>query len=254
MKRCLLLLLILSLIIPELLIAQAQPTVLVVRTRAKDAKFIGSTMGGARITVRDADTGELLAKGFTKGSTGNTKRLMQTPESRDMRLSTPDAAKFETILSLSEPRLVTIEATVPYLQRQSQITASTQVWMIPGKDIDGDGIIMEIPGFSVDLLQPQAHRYTDNPEIAIRANVVMMCGCTTTPGGLWDSSGYEISAIVRRGDEVVATVPLSYAGEPSTYEASYTPESAGAYEVVVYAYDPDTGNTGVDKTSVIITQ
>jgi predicted alpha/beta hydrolase len=52
-------------------------TMLTVRTRAKDAKFIGSSMGGSYITVRNAQSDELLAEGYTEGSTGNTSRIMK---------------------------------------------------------------------------------------------------------------------------------------------------------------------------------
>lgn len=50
---------------------QAQPTKITVRAKAKDAKFIGTSVGGALILIRNADTGELLASGRTEGSTGN---------------------------------------------------------------------------------------------------------------------------------------------------------------------------------------
>ena len=35
----------------------AVPTNVTVRVRTKDAKFMGSSIGGALITIRDADTG-----------------------------------------------------------------------------------------------------------------------------------------------------------------------------------------------------
>jgi len=37
------------------------PTNIVIRIMAKDAKFVGTEMGGVQITLRDAETGELLA-------------------------------------------------------------------------------------------------------------------------------------------------------------------------------------------------
>ena len=40
--------------------AKAEPTEIVVRVMAKDAKFIGTETGGAEITLRDADTGEVV--------------------------------------------------------------------------------------------------------------------------------------------------------------------------------------------------
>ena len=55
----------------------AVPTDITVRVRAKDAKFVGDTMGGARVTIRDAETGELLAKGVTTGTTGDTSLIMK---------------------------------------------------------------------------------------------------------------------------------------------------------------------------------
>ncbi|MDX1672520.1 MAG: hypothetical protein R3211_09270 [Balneolaceae bacterium] len=246
-------LLMLSAIITLPVLAQEQPaTKLVVRAIARDAKFIGSSMGGALIVVREAETGTMLARGFTAGSTGDTGRLMRTDRTRQMQLSTPGAALFETSLAIEEPTFVTIEATAPHAQRQSHATVSTQLWMIPGKDITGDGIILEIPGFSVDLLQPQAHETAGGTPISITANVVMMCGCPTEPGGLWDSSEYEIAAWVKKGGKTVAEVPMSFAGKESTYEGSFTPEENGSYEITVYAYHAKTGNTGVDRTTVTV--
>lgn len=235
---------------PQTSFSQSETTV-VVRAQAKDAKFIGSSMGGAMITIRNAETGEILAKGTTTGSTGDTGRLMQTPKERYMQLSTPGAAKFETSLQLDSPTFVTITATAPYAQPQSHAEVSTQVWLIPGKDITGDGILLEIPGFTIDVLSPQAHEVTSSAGIPIRANIVMMCGCPTSPGGLWDSNEYEINALVKKDGELVETVPLEFAGKTSTFEADFTPPENGAYEITVYAYHAETGNTGVDKTTVI---
>jgi len=39
----------------------------------------------------------------------------------------------------------------------------------------------------------------------------------------------------------------------STYEGMFKPELPGAYEIMVYAYDPNNGNTGLDKTTVVVT-
>jgi ABC-type glycerol-3-phosphate transport system permease component len=43
--------------------ASAVPTELVVRILAKDAKFIGTEVGGIKVTVSDSDTGAVLAQG-----------------------------------------------------------------------------------------------------------------------------------------------------------------------------------------------
>jgi hypothetical protein len=47
------------LIVPA--IAAAEPTDVTVRVLAKDSKFVGTSMGGMRIILRDAQTGEILA-------------------------------------------------------------------------------------------------------------------------------------------------------------------------------------------------
>lgn len=52
--------------------ATAIPTQIMVRIKSKDAKFVGRSMGGMLVTIRDVDSGEMLAKGIATGSTGNT--------------------------------------------------------------------------------------------------------------------------------------------------------------------------------------
>ena len=63
-----------------------------IRAKANDAKFIGSSIGGAKIIVRDAVTGEILDQGMTSGSTGNTDKLMKQPQERGKALSEENTA------------------------------------------------------------------------------------------------------------------------------------------------------------------
>ena len=84
--------------------AIAVSTEIIVRVKSKDAKFIGSSMGGVLVTIKDIDTGELLAKGIATGSTGDTKLLMKTPHSQGMILSDEKASKFSTTIDIDEPR------------------------------------------------------------------------------------------------------------------------------------------------------
>ncbi len=227
-------------------------TTVVVRAIAKDAKFIGSSMGGAFVTITEVNSGELLASGVTKGSTGDTDKLVGQPHQRYGTLSTQGAAKFETTLELKEPMFVEISARAPMAQKQSQVTTSTQLWLIPGKNITGDGIILEIPGFAVDILQPQAHESNGNDSIAITANVVMMCGCPISPDGLWDSNEMEFTAVIEKGEQEVTRKPMTFTGKTSTFETSFSPQEGGAYQITVYGYDSRTGNTGLDKTTVVV--
>lgn len=169
-------LLVIAMALPAL--SESVETKIIVRAKSKDAKFIGSSMGGAFVILKDSMTGELLAKGITTGGTGDTKKIMSEPLKRWSLLSDDSTARFEAVLDVAEPQLITVEVHAPYAQRQSMVMATTQVWLIPGKHIVGDGVLVEIPGFAVDVLVPQAHETIKFVEgktaVAIEANVVMM--------------------------------------------------------------------------------
>src|SRR6476620_132988 len=64
----------------------AIPTTITVRVIAKGGKFLGDDIGGAQVTIRDAQTGELLASGTTQGGSGNTAEIMQTCRERGIGL------------------------------------------------------------------------------------------------------------------------------------------------------------------------
>ena len=57
--------------------------------------------------------------------------------------------------------------------------------------------------------------------------------------------------MVKFNDKIIDTVPLSFAG-PSTFQGQTTVSKKGDYEIIVYAFDPQTGNTGVDKFRVSV--
>ncbi|QKP78730.1 hypothetical protein HT051_05565 [Methyloligella sp. GL2] len=237
--------------------AQAEPTEITVRVLGKDSKFIGSSLGGMRVVLRDAQTGEVLASGFTSGGTGNTELLMHQDRGRRAVLSDDSAAKFSATLDLDMPTLIEAEAFGPAGQPQSAARASATQWVIPGHPLTGgDGWVLEVPGFIVDVLAPPAHVKL-SPEVEsveVKANVMMMCGCPITPGGLWDADAYEVKAIVKHDGKVVDTVALDYAGEASQFATTLPIKAPGTYELTVYAFDPANGNTGLDRTTFIATE
>jgi PKD repeat protein len=49
-------------------------------------------------------------------------------------------------------------------------------------------------------------------------------------------------------------VNLSYAGSPSQFTGTIPLAAEGTYNVVVYAYEPSTGNTGLDRTTIVVGQ
>lgn len=169
-------------------------------------------------------------------------------------MSDVSAARFQATVDLDAPRLVEVEAYGPLAQRQAAQRVVATQWVIPGRGITGgDGWVLELPGFAVDVLSPPAHvKFDGATTVDVRANVVMMCGCTIDPKGLWDADKYEVQAIVRRDGKPVARVPLKYAGQTSQFAAAVPATEPGMYEILVYAYDPANGNTGLDRTTFIV--
>ncbi|MBO2545858.1 hypothetical protein J0871_15665 [Salegentibacter sp. BDJ18] len=230
----------------------AQETTVMVRALAKDAKFIGSSIGGAKIILRNAETREILDQGLTSGSTGNTKLILQTPKKRYDKLTDETTAGFEAKLNIKEPTFVDVEAHAPVNKKQAKVISSTQLWVIPGKDITGEGVVLEIPGFVVDILSPQTHeRIKASNGINLKANIIMMCGCPVTEDGVWDANQYEVKAIITSEGSEIKEVSLNPTNKPSTFTANTNLEK-GYYTITIYAFDPVTGNTGVDKTNIII--
>ena len=226
-------------------------TNIMIRAKAKDAKFIGTSIGGAKIIVRDAQTKEILTEGITKGSTGNSEKIMKQPKERYQDLSENNTAGFLAKLDVSTPTFIEVEAYAPINKKQAIVKSSTQLWVIPGKDIIGDGVVLEIPGFVVDILSPQTHeRIPGEISTEIKANIVMMCGCPVEEGGLWDASGFEIKAVVE-AEGFFKEVELSQTEKSSTFSGNIA-LNKGNYTITVYAFDPKTGNSGLDKTNIII--
>jgi hypothetical protein len=254
MLRLLLLALTASLLSTQ--VARAEPTEIVVRVMAKDGKFVGTSMGGAQVVLRDADSGEILAQGLTAGGTGSTPRIMTVPHTpRDM-LSDPDAAKYSVTLDLARPRRTTLTATGPMNPREAAMTVSSTQWVVPGKSLNGgDGWVIELRGLAVSLIDalPGEVRMGGAAKvIPLRAKLTLMCGCPMEAGGMWDANKIEVAAIVERDGRASPAVPLAYAGQPNTFAGGIELKEAGEYVVDVFAYDPANGNTGVSRTNISV--
>lgn len=231
----------------------AEETRIDVRVISKGAKFVGSSMGGAEVVIADVVTGEILSKGKTSGGTGDTNIIMKRTATHHAPVSTPATAVYHASIELTQPRQISVTARGPLAQLQSIGTVSATQWVLPGKHITGgDGFLLKLPGFSVDVLAPVVSaRYKVGQAVSLTANVNTMCGCPVEPGGLWDGSDYEIAALIYRDGRHINSLPLKYAGETSRFSADYVSPEPGVYEIVVYAYDRQTGNTGLDRTTFV---
>lgn len=79
----------------------------------------------------------------------------------------------------------------------------------------------------------------------------MTCGCPVADGGIWNSESYEIYAVVSSENGKSQEIDLKQTDKSSTFSATASLEK-GLYEITVIAFDPGTGNSGLDKTNIII--
>ncbi len=134
---------------------RAQSTRVVVRAVSCDAKIIGSLVGGCRISVRERDSGEVLAEGLQLGGSGDTESIMKTPRTRGATVfDTPGAACFEATLDLAEPTPVEIVAEGPLAYPDALQLAGKSTWLLPGRHLDGEGLVLTLHGFIVDVIIP----------------------------------------------------------------------------------------------------
>jgi hypothetical protein len=236
--------------------AKAEPTGIVIRVIAKDAKFIGTETGGAQVTLRDADTGEILAQGVTAGTTGNTPKIMSNGRARRDVLSDEGTAKYAAMLDIQKPRRITATVTGPMMLKDAAATVSSTQWVLPGKSVGGgDGWVLELPGFAITLREPLpavVERRGGEARIPLKTRITMQCGCPITPGGLWNADRMQLAAMLEDGAKSYPARALVYAGNPSTFDGEIVATEPGRYMIDVYAYDPSNGNTGLGRFPVIV--
>jgi hypothetical protein len=253
---------------------EAVSTKVCVRVMARDGKFLGDDIGGASITIRDAHTKELLARGTTRGGSGvnGPGGVMCARLRRGEPLPTTDASSYTADLKLERPRRVEVTAYGPLGVPRSANTVSATQWVYPGRDIvDGDGFLLELPGLIVQIVSPATDSKAKSLSgLRIQAHVAMMCGCPIDyksdkanvvcpeqPADQqpWLPNEFEVAAIIGGTNGAPTTIPLQFvdaAGTPGQFAGKWEQPLAGAHEITVYAYQKTTGNTGVDTATIRI--
>lgn len=240
--------------IPET--ASAEPTEVTVRVVARGALFVGDLVEGAHVTITDAESGELLAQGVTRGQPGEANKIMGERRLRGAPFAGSADAAFTATLDLAEPRYVEVTAFGPLQRRESATRTSMTQWVVPGKHVTGgDGWVLELAGLAVsgDLRATTVTLAEAGAGVTIEAEVLPMCGCPIRPGFFWEPQDYEVAALVRRGEEAVGRYPLRYADSANDFAGTFAVELPGVYDITVYAYDPASGNTGVDRLTLTVT-
>lgn len=254
---------ILALAIPLPAFAQKQQersaeTNFTITVKARDAKFVGTAMGGAQVIIRDRRSGDILVQGRTLGGTGDTQKIMDGALKRDAVIVDDNTAKFQFSMELFEPLPVTITATGPLDQPQATASVSEDTVLIPGKDYThGNGIMMELPGFAVDILDPPANasvKLAPDKPVPVSVNVLKMCGCHIVPDSPWPPERYEVEVRIYKDDIFITSAALEYRGKPGLYGQDIKIPLPGTYRLVVTAFDKATKEAGMDATGFTLTQ
>lgn len=237
---------------PASLAGEADTTRLVVRAVAADAKVIGSGVGGARVTVEDAASGKVLAEGVQRGGTGDTEAIVRRPHARGEAVYGGEGtAAFTADLALDRPTRVRVTVEGPLdAPATSRQRATRTIWMVPGRDVDGEGLVLTLHGFLVEVLDVVSTGSAGDGELEVTARVRMMCGCPTRPGGLWDSDRYAIAARLVRDGEVVAESPMAFSGRESVFRARLPTPGEGSTSVEVVVTDTERANTGYARRAL----
>ena len=247
------------LLLPLLLPARttAEPTEITVRVVARNAMYVGDLVEGAQVTITDAQSGEVLAQGVTAGDAGDPQRIMNIARKRGAPMALQGDARFSATLDLDEPRYLEVTAFGPLQRRDSATRTSMTQWVVPGKHLTGgDGWVIELAGFLVrgDVARTSVSLAEASDGVTVEAELFPMCGCPVKPDFYWDADQYEVAALVKRGETPIGRYPLRYAGVVSEFTGTLSFELPGLYDITVYAYDPSSGNTGVDRLELTVTE
>lgn len=225
---------------------RAEPTDLRVLVRAADAKFIGSMVGGMNIHIEDVQSGALLAVGQVRGDTGDTPGLMTEGQVRGHAPVQEGDASFSTSLDIDRPRQLKISVRGPLSTPQSIQAASVSLWLVPGRHQTSPGVILQLPGLITEL---QAYRL-EQGQLSVTALVSMLCGCPITAEGLWRADDFLVMAQLYQAGSLVQEAPLAFTGNTNEFAGVLEAADRGDYELLVYAWQESTGNTGVFRQAL----
>ncbi|HEU4685117.1 MAG TPA: hypothetical protein VFS39_11510 [Nitrospira sp.] len=228
-----------------------KPTTILVRVVAHGAMVLGREVGGARVTITDADTKQILATGIQQGEAGDQNQIMRTPHIMEEPIySSRPSAAFTTTLELRKPTLVEITAEGPLAYPASLQKVSKTVLLIPGQDLINDGIVLRLSGYLVQIERPKpGETLIAKDDVTLRASIRTLSGSLVRPHGDWDSRKMTIYGEVLIGDRIIERLQMFYAGEGASFEAPFfvppSKEAPDGITLRVIAADLSSGNSGV---------
>ena len=237
-----------------------KPTTVLVRVVAHGAMVLGREVGGARVTITDVETKQVLATGIQQGEAGDQNQIMRTPHLMEEPVySARPAAVFTTTLELRKPTLVEITAEGPLAHPASMQHASQTVLLIPGHDLINDGIVLHLYGYIVQIEHPKpGQALMAKDDVKLRASVRTLSGTLVRPHGDWDSRKIRIYGELLIGNRIVERLQLFYSNETGTFDAPFfvpkPDEAPDGIVLRVVATDLATGNSGVGRADFTVTQ
>jgi hypothetical protein len=237
----------------DLHLNEPKPTTILVRAVAHGSMVLGKEVGGARITITDVASGQILASGLQQGETGDQNQIMRTPHLMEEPLySSRASASFTTTLELIHPILVDIAAEGPLAYPASSQRVSKRIWLIPGHDLTNDGIVLALYGYIVQIEHPKASEpLFAKDDVMLRASIRTLSGALVRPHGDWDSRKVHIYGELLIGDRVLERLQMFYSGDKASFEAPFfVPPFNDAPDGImlrVVAADPANGNFGVGQ-------
>ena len=91
-------------------------------------------------------------------------------------------------------------------------------------------------------------QFLQGGKLYIFADVTMLCGCPITADGVWQAREFAVHALVSLKGRQLADVPLKFNASSAIFAGEFTTRESGLHEVLIYAYQKRTGNTGVTRT------
>jgi len=238
---------------PDLHLNDPKPTTILVRVVANGSMVLGKDVGGARVTITNVATKQILATGIQQGEAGDQNQIMRTPRlMEEPRYSSRPAAAFTATFNLLQPTLVEVTAEGPLSYPASSQRASTTAWLIPGQDMTNDGIVLHLFGYIVQIERPlPSTPLIAKDDVILRASVRTLSGALVRPHGDWDSRKIHIYGELMIGDRVLERLQMFYSGERATFEAPFfvpLPNDApDGIALRVIAADSAGGNFGMNQ-------
>jgi hypothetical protein len=228
-----------------------KPTRILVRAVAHGGMVLGRDVGGARITITDVATKQILATGTQQGEAGDQNQIMRTPHLMEEPIySSRPAASYKATLELRQPTLVEITAEGPLAYPASVQRTTETVLLIPGQDLTSDGIVLHLYGYIVQVEEPKpGDALIAKDDVKLRASIRTLSGAPVRPHGDWDSRKIRIYGEVVIGNRIVERLQMFYSGDGGRFEAPFfvpTPsEAPDGITLRVVAIDLSTGNSGM---------